>query len=320
VRQLNFYGFRKIKSEPLKLTEVPVDPEELKFWRFRHPSFLRGRPDLLIEIRKTTQHHGVDEQEVIALKQEVRDLREQIASITTEMKRMASILQSVTGHNPSVGKVSTSKKRKSPPTPDAVVSANFETTLPSVVSIMDADLPLPKMKKSRMTSLTSVDTINDALIEDLLQSNVNIEDEIALLNEIECHFIDEVTPRLESQGSAIVDTTHQMQVGTDASQFDINKLKASFAALSPEVQAIVVDRLVGVLSDPSNPSKKEWPASLKRSVSSSTITDEVVHQNESKNEPVSMVSIALDTFLSYYDEMNKPVKIEDPTSLVPAKM
>jgi hypothetical protein len=186
---------------------------------------------------------------------------------------------------------------------------------------MDADLPLPKMKKSRMTSLTSVDTINDTLIEDLLHSDVNIEDEIALLNEIECQYIDdEVIPRLEPQGSAIVDTTHQMQVGTDASQFDINKLKASFAALSPEVQAIVVDRLVGVLSDPSNPSKKEWPASLKRSVSSSTITDEVVHQNESKNEPVSMVSTALDTFLSYYDEMNKPVKIEDPTSLVPAKM
>jgi len=306
-----------------------VDPEESKYWRFRHPSFLRGRPDLLIEIRKTSQHHGVDEQEVITLKQEVRELKEQIASISVEMKRMASILQTVATNNPSIGKLSTSinsRKRKSDPIPDAVVSTNFEATLPSVVSILDTDLdgkPIskPKLKKSRMTSLTSVDTINDTMIEDLLHSDVNIEDEIALLNELEYQCIDDAMMPIQPQDSSIVGSNNSSsntnQLNVDKCLFDTNKLKASFAALSPEVQAIVVDRLVGVLSDPSNPSKKDWPTSgLKRSVSSSTITEDE-HPNESKDEP-SMVATALDTFLSYYDEMTHlrtPARIEDvPTS------
>jgi hypothetical protein len=39
VRQLNFYGFRKVKSD--------------KNWQiFRHPLFLRGRPDLVSSITK----------------------------------------------------------------------------------------------------------------------------------------------------------------------------------------------------------------------------------------------------------------------------
>jgi len=285
VRQLNFYGFRKIRSEPLKLTEA-MDPEESKYWRFRHPSFLRGRPDLLIEIRKTSQHHGVDEQEVLTLKQEVRDLKEQIASITTEMKRMASILQTLVIHNPSIDKSSpaaSSRKRKSDSIPDTIVSNNLETTLPSVVSIMDIDLDhnkpimhLPKIKKSRMTSQTSIDTINDTMIEDLLHSDVDVEDEIALLNELEYQYFDDGMMPIQPQSSTIIcDASDSTPPSVDTCPFDTNKLKASFAALSPEAQAIVVDRLVSVLSDTSNPSQKEWPASvLKRSVSSSTITEE----------------------------------------------
>ena len=36
VRQLNFYGFRKIRSD--------VQLQHSQWWEFRHPSFLRGRP------------------------------------------------------------------------------------------------------------------------------------------------------------------------------------------------------------------------------------------------------------------------------------
>ena len=43
VRQLNFYGFRKIKTEVYLNSEVPP-------WEFAHPCFLRGRPDLLSDI------------------------------------------------------------------------------------------------------------------------------------------------------------------------------------------------------------------------------------------------------------------------------
>lgn len=49
VRQLNFYGFKKVKSEAVTLEEE----EQLEGTvRFRHDSFLRGRPDLLMEIHR----------------------------------------------------------------------------------------------------------------------------------------------------------------------------------------------------------------------------------------------------------------------------
>jgi len=326
VRQLNFYGFRKIKSDPVRLNET-VDPEESKYWRFRHPSFLRGRPDLLIEIRKTNQHHGIDEQEVLALRQEVKDLRSQVASIKTEMMKMASILQNVTDYNQPTAKSSHSKKRKAQSMLDAVVSDSSESPslMPTcVVSIADLDgkpPSAPKLKYSRMTSLTSVDTINDTMIEDLLHGDVNIEDEIALLNELECQCVDDGAAQ---PGSSQESLKTDILTGASVSQFDTNKLKAAFASLTPEAQAIVVDRLVGVLSDPANPSKTEWPGTtMKRSVSSSSMNGDS-QQNEMNSGPLSMVATALDTFLSYYDEANKigsPVKIEDiPTLSAKARM
>ncbi|KAJ1431430.1 HSF-type DNA-binding-domain-containing protein, partial [Ochromonadaceae sp. CCMP2298] len=44
VRQLNFYGFRKIKSESMEHSE---------WWEFRHPQFLRDAPQLLSEIKRS---------------------------------------------------------------------------------------------------------------------------------------------------------------------------------------------------------------------------------------------------------------------------
>src|SRR6056300_446020 len=73
VRQLNFYGFRKIKNDAVRLYDD--DDECNKYWRFKHESFLRGRPDLLKEIRKSSQINAADQQEVDKLKEEVQYLR-----------------------------------------------------------------------------------------------------------------------------------------------------------------------------------------------------------------------------------------------------
>lgn len=53
VRQLNFYGFRKVKfSNSLKI-DHKLEAQTAKFWRFRHDKFRRGRKDLLTEIKRT---------------------------------------------------------------------------------------------------------------------------------------------------------------------------------------------------------------------------------------------------------------------------
>lgn len=48
VRQLNFYGFRKIKAEKLN---------QNTWWEFKHSLFMRGQPRLMCEIKRLN-HFG----------------------------------------------------------------------------------------------------------------------------------------------------------------------------------------------------------------------------------------------------------------------
>jgi len=47
VRQLNFYGFRKLRNES-------VDTEQQGWWEFKHEKFLKGQRHLLSSIRRKT--------------------------------------------------------------------------------------------------------------------------------------------------------------------------------------------------------------------------------------------------------------------------
>lgn len=97
VRQLNFYGFRKIKSDSIRLSDDHED--SLKWWRFKHESFIRGRPDLLKEIRKANQVNAADQAEVDKLKEEVAHLRGEMGKMSAMVEQMAAALQRVTGSN-----------------------------------------------------------------------------------------------------------------------------------------------------------------------------------------------------------------------------
>ena len=84
--QLNLYGFRKIKYEPIKISKGEEGPES-KYWGFRHDFFLRGRPDLLCIIKKTNQSHGADQNVVNALKNEVAYSKGQLAAMKGKMEK-----------------------------------------------------------------------------------------------------------------------------------------------------------------------------------------------------------------------------------------
>lgn len=94
--------------------------------RFRHEKFLRGRPDLLIEIRKANQTNAADQQEVDDLKQEVAQLKSQLA-------QLSSIVQQLTDGSSQPA----SKKRR---LEADVVSSH--PIAPSPVEDMD-DIPYP---------------------------------------------------------------------------------------------------------------------------------------------------------------------------------
>ncbi|KAL7466966.1 hypothetical protein ACHAXS_007232 [Conticribra weissflogii] len=53
VRQLNFYGFRKIKYSDSLRIDPQLEAQTANFWRFKHDKFRRGRKDLLIQIKRS---------------------------------------------------------------------------------------------------------------------------------------------------------------------------------------------------------------------------------------------------------------------------
>jgi len=63
VRQLHFYGFHKVKTEPLNILDADMN-ETSKYWVFSHDKFRRDRPDLMKQIRKSTKVESADKQEV----------------------------------------------------------------------------------------------------------------------------------------------------------------------------------------------------------------------------------------------------------------
>lgn len=84
VRQLNFYGFRKVKSESMEHTD---------WWEFRHPQFLRDEPNLLSEIKRSVHFSEPNNgQEVNELRSQVTGLNERIAAMHEQIDRLTGIV------------------------------------------------------------------------------------------------------------------------------------------------------------------------------------------------------------------------------------
>merc|ERR1719444_143938 len=90
VRQLNFYGFRKLREDHIELDNV--DESKSKWCHFRHPKFQRGRPDLLKEISKNTHKEVAEKTELDALRAEVKDLRALVQNMKKDMGVLAALV------------------------------------------------------------------------------------------------------------------------------------------------------------------------------------------------------------------------------------
>lgn len=84
-RQLNFYGFRKLRPDTILTTDL--DPTTANHVRFYHQYFQRDKPELLQKIKRATTKGVTDQQskdEVEILRQEVNTLRNELKVKTTE--------------------------------------------------------------------------------------------------------------------------------------------------------------------------------------------------------------------------------------------
>jgi hypothetical protein len=92
VRQLNFYGFQKVRSN----TQPPNPKEEdTRILEFKHPFFQRDNPDLLSEIRRVGVPGGgaVVQQDYDILKCQITELASQVEYLTSTVHELKSILK-----------------------------------------------------------------------------------------------------------------------------------------------------------------------------------------------------------------------------------
>jgi outer membrane murein-binding lipoprotein Lpp len=340
VRQLNFYGFRKIKSDPIRIRDQENDAES-KYWRFRHEKFLRGRPDLLSEIKKSNQIEPAEKQEVDALKSEVKELKSQLASMSKNMEQLAALVGSLMKNqhqaNIYVQDSSSSKKRRisvvpkpMPPSPvkshsvdqsAAVIKPLSVTSLPDASTANDTDLfsevprmPLPPASPfgeelSKDQSAGSLVGSLSEYDEDLLATLLALDDENDVL-------VEKSKPETE-----VPDTTMSLPPSKSVQSEPVDaklvkQLRHSLNNLPKKLQELFVERLVNVIASPDSfQNQVEAVSALAQAAAqeakSRLDNDFTGSHIDSGKQSVELATAALGSFLARYGAALNNDNMED---------
>lgn len=270
VRQLNFYGFRKIKSESIDRAE---------WWEFRHPQFKRDQQHLLSEIKRSVHFETNNNQEVSSLKSEVTGLNDRIAELHKQIDELSGVVEGMKmkeeGKERSAEVASTAshaseqnsyqqslekepnKKRKVADDMPAPIAIARQTSLGSTCSMLpsgkelnldsenffmqpvdnmvsaDSSLaPVPSLQ--RMMSHTSEGT-DTAWLDDF-----NILDDIADIDSTS-------TPRSSSVTSTVSNIPQANAVPNHGGVGAVQDISSILESLSPELKVRFVDKLAEVM-------------------------------------------------------------------------
>lgn len=95
VRQLNFYGFRKHKKDEIVITNV--NDETKNWWEFYHEKFVRGKEELMTQIRRKTYSEPTspEREEVETLKMSVENLQSQVSELMGQLSDLTSLVKTI---------------------------------------------------------------------------------------------------------------------------------------------------------------------------------------------------------------------------------
>lgn len=298
VRQLNFYGFRKIRNDPIKIVNDKRNEVESKYWRFRHEKFIRGRPDLLIEIRKSNQNQIIDQEEVNRLKDEVYQLKDIIKTMRGDIESLTNLVTSMNKtlveKDAKIEQSLSNKRRKFEP--NAVLSmpvqaqATDSYVVPPVLNgLKSREMAQPTLSTSmpmnRVERHSSDATID--FVDELLASPLAAEDEAALLREIEVETSDDfeskhhpLPPLVCSSSSSVI--TPESHINVDP--ILVGKLRSALQCLPPQMQNLYVERLLALFSDP-KAVKQQADAVKALAIANAEVTQSNILQSEDTTEP-----------------------------------
>ena len=90
-RQLNFYGFRKLKAEPILTADY--DARTASYVRFYHEHFQKGKPELLVHIKRATKSDVQSKDDVEQLRSELHQAIEAMNNMSSEFERKLTEIQ-----------------------------------------------------------------------------------------------------------------------------------------------------------------------------------------------------------------------------------
>jgi len=65
------------------------------YWKFKHDHFQKGRPELLVNIKKTVQSASSDKQEITVLRDDIIDLKADVMKFGHEVEKRRTLVEDV---------------------------------------------------------------------------------------------------------------------------------------------------------------------------------------------------------------------------------
>mmetsp|Transcript_19557 Transcript_19557/g.25321 ORF Transcript_19557/g.25321 Transcript_19557/m.25321 type:complete len:354 (+) Transcript_19557:31-1092(+) len=87
VRQLNFYGFRKLRADAASGTGA-------NRWEFKHANFRRGHPELLVQIRRA-EHYDYTAPDAAAQRQRQAELEREVSELRQRVDEMQLVIENL---------------------------------------------------------------------------------------------------------------------------------------------------------------------------------------------------------------------------------
>jgi len=330
VRQLNFYGFRKIKfSDTIKI-DAKLEAETANFWRFRHENFIRGRPELLVDIRRSNSQSVTEKvkaapkaksEDVTGLKSEVNTLKDRIAQMTTNIDQLTSLVQNITMNEKKVKveeiprepieeKILPGSKRK-----------KLDSSLPIIADCVPSTPALPAKSEMDGVEFTpnAMFPLEFPTRQDSLGSNISDE---AFVDELFNAFGDHETtgclpepissnddqPTCESMSSSQDDEWKEdvpKHPNTPDQQL-MNRLSNALTVLPKDVQEMLVNKLIATItSSDALKSHLDAVTSSDKEFTEDKMTDTPMIDSFTPDISIPLAAATLTTIISHYSQVMK---------------
>jgi HSF-type DNA-binding len=330
VRQLNFYGFRKIKSDPLRIKDAEVS-EESRYWKFRHDKFKQGREDLLAEIKKS--NHS----EVETLKIEIKHLKDQLTDMQSDMDSLKGLVAEVLRNQ--TQEPSMSKKRKLDTLPSPVPSKIPLSLLPDPAPVVSQPAFLEPMDfghegRTQSTESAASDetltTQDEHMISQLLSEDFDVKviendtPDVHVSALPSLHPLPHVDRGTSTNSVTTQDEQMLLQIlaqdlddkapdfamsaltGGDVDQNSVNKFRTAISVLPCEMQKLFVDRIVAAIANPDTFKKQAEAVTALASAAATEAQQKLIAAGHEPNDPqaVAMAASVLEAYLARYAGAN----------------